>query len=102
MVYVRVVVFTQQPSWGISFRTSISLCLKIVFLSVLRLYGHQPSPRGRVPVNAYALSLPLCPISGARALHAEAGIGGRESLFHPSLYNVEAVLHLRFSSFCKK
>ncbi len=73
-----------------------------LFLYVLRLYGHRPSPRGRVPVNAYALSPPLCPISGARALCAEAGIGGRESLFHPSLYDVEAVLHLRFSSFCKK
>ncbi len=29
-------------------------------------------------------------------LRTEAEIGERESLFHPSLYDVEAVLHLRF------
>jgi hypothetical protein len=40
-------------------------------------------------------------VLGVRMHRAEAGICAHESLFHPTLYDVEVVLHLRFSSFCK-
>ncbi len=52
MVYVTVVLFAHSNE-----RCNIPFVP--LFLSVLRLYGHHLSPRGRVPVNAYALSTPI-------------------------------------------
>jgi hypothetical protein len=62
-----------------------------------------PPPQGCVLVKRLRSVNPyLCPISGVRVHGTEAGIGACESLYRLSLYDVEAVFHLRFSLFCKK
>ncbi len=80
----------QQSSWGISIRTAISLSLKICT---------DITPRPGVvywltPTLCQPLSLSYfgCPCAPSRSRN----FGAHESLFHPSLYDVEAVLHLRF------
>ncbi len=76
-----------------------------LFLSVLRIRtGFVPLPRGQnVPLNLYALSTPISVLFWVFVRTEQNQLLAiTPSLFCPSSMDVEAVLHLRISSFCEQ
>jgi hypothetical protein len=91
----RVIVLAQQRGWG------DSICTRDLLKTS---YGHHPPPRSQnVPVNVIALSTPISVLFRVfvRAKRSRK-LAVVQSLFHPSLMDVEAVLHLRIFFVCKQ